>query len=171
MIEQELVLLGLLKESPKHGYEIKRKIKEILSLFAGVDVKSIYYPLNVLENKGLVAKETAKLGRRPVRFVYSLTPKGESRFNELLTKSFLDFRRPLFSLDLSLYFLRFIKPAIAKRKLRARTMVLKGLTRSLQQMRESLPKKALPSLALILEHDLEMVKTESKFLADLIKTL
>ena len=29
MIEQELILLGLLKESPKHGYEIKKKIKEI----------------------------------------------------------------------------------------------------------------------------------------------
>ena len=44
-MEQELLLLGLLKESPKHGYEIKKKIKEMLSLFAGVDLKSIYYPL------------------------------------------------------------------------------------------------------------------------------
>jgi DNA-binding PadR family transcriptional regulator len=43
--------LGLLKESPKHGYEIKKKIKEILSLFAGVDLKSIYYPLRILEKK------------------------------------------------------------------------------------------------------------------------
>jgi len=30
MIGYELLLLGLLKESPKHGYEIKKRIKEIL---------------------------------------------------------------------------------------------------------------------------------------------
>ena len=49
MIEHELLFLGLLKESPKHGYDIKLKIKEILSLFAGVELKSIYYPLRILE--------------------------------------------------------------------------------------------------------------------------
>jgi DNA-binding PadR family transcriptional regulator len=104
MIEQELILLGLLRERPTHGYEIKKKINEILSLFAGVDLKSIYYPLRVLEQKGLVVKRKNRPGRRPERFVYALTPKGESRFKELLNKSFLDFKRPQFSLDLSLYF-------------------------------------------------------------------
>ncbi len=96
MIEQELLLLGLLKESPKHGYDIKIKIKGILSLFAGLDLKSIYYPLKILENKGLVAKRASKPGRRPQRFVYALTRKGENRFNELLSKSFLNFKRPQF---------------------------------------------------------------------------
>ena len=109
MIEQELLLLGLLKESPKHGYEIKTKIKEILSLFAGVELKSIYYPLSVLEKNGLLEKRAGKEGRRPQRFVYELTNRGEARFEELLNKSFLDLKRPQFSLDLSLYFLRFIK--------------------------------------------------------------
>ena len=52
MIEHELLLLGLLKESPKHGYEIKTRIQEILSLFAGLQLKSIYYPLNILEQIG-----------------------------------------------------------------------------------------------------------------------
>jgi DNA-binding PadR family transcriptional regulator len=42
MIEQELLFLGLLKEGSKHGYEIKKRIKEILSLFAGLEIKSIY---------------------------------------------------------------------------------------------------------------------------------
>src|SRR3989338_1094771 len=114
MIEQELLLLGLLKEGPKHGYYIKLKIKEILSLFAGVDLKSIYYPLRILEKRGLVAKRISKPTRRPERIVYFLTPKGEIRFNELLTKSLLNFKRPQFSLDLSLYFLNYIKPETAR---------------------------------------------------------
>ena len=120
MIEHELLLLGLLRENPKHGYDIKIKIQEILSLFAGVQLSSIYYPLRILEKKGLLARRATKSGRRPQRFVYTLTPKGKARFNALLTKSLLNFKRPQFSLDLSLYFLHYLKPEIARRRLRAR---------------------------------------------------
>ena len=171
MIEHELLLLGLLRESPKHGYEIKRKIKEILSLFSGVDLKSIYYPLRVLEKKGLVTKRISKVGSRPQRLVYALTPKGKATFQYLLTQSFLNFKRPQFSLDLSLYFLNFIPPQIAKRRLRARLRILNKLSKDLGQMFGALKKKPPSSLVHILEHNLGMVKTESKFLSRLIKTL
>lgn len=171
MITHELLLLGLLKEGPKHGYDIKVKIQGILSLFAGVDLKSIYYPLRVLEKKGLVAKRVAKEGRRPERLVYCLTPKGESRFNELLNKSFLNFKRPQFSLDLSLYFLNFIKPSKLRRRLRARLLILNKLSKDLGQMVNAPEKKRPSSLTYILKHNLEMVKTESRFLSCLIKKL
>lgn len=171
MIEQELLLLGLLKEGPKHGYDIKLKIKEILSLFAGVDLKSIYYPLRILEKRGLVAKRISKPTRRPERMVYFLTPKGETQFNELLTKSLLNFKRPQFSLDLSLYFLNYIKPETAKRRLRARTQVLKQLAESLKLMITSLNTKKSATLVYILQHNLQMVETEQKFLSNLLSSL
>jgi DNA-binding PadR family transcriptional regulator len=171
MIEHELILLGLLKESPKHGYEIKRKIKEILSLFAGVDVKSVYYPLRILEKKKLVLKHINKQGKRPKRNVYALTPKGGVRFNELLNKSFLNFKRPQFSLDLSLYFLHYIKPNITRRLLRARMRVLNKLSKDLKQTVFNLRKKGVASIIYILEHNLQMVDAESKFLSNLIKIL
>jgi DNA-binding PadR family transcriptional regulator len=171
MIEHELILLGLLKESPKHGYEIKKKIKEILSLFAGVDLKSIYYPLGILEKKGLVAKRVRKLGRRPERFVYALTPKGQSRFNELLSQSLLSFKRPQFSLDLSLYFLHYLKPKLARRRLRARMLLLKRLSSSLKETVATLKKKGPPSLVHISVHNLWMVEAELKFLTGLTQTL
>lgn len=171
MMAQELILLGLLKESPKHGYEIKKKIKEILSLFAGIDFKSIYYPLRILERDGLVVKRTNKQGRRPERFIYQLTPKGESRFNELLAKSFLNFKRPQFSLDLSLYFLNYMVPAVAKRRLRGRMLILKKLSADLKQMITALKNKKSLALRRILEHNLQMVRTESRFLAQLTRTL
>lgn len=171
MIAHELILLGLVKDSPKHGYEIKKKIKEILSLFAGVELKSIYYPLRVLEKKGLVTKQTNKQGKRPQRFVYALTTKGENRFTELLTQSFLNFKRPQFSLDLSLYFLHYIKPTIAKRRLRGRMLILDRLSREMRKIVGSLKKKRNLTSACILEHNLEMVETEYKFLSRLIKTL
>ena len=172
MVEQELILLGLLKESPKHGYQIKKKIKQILSLFAGVDLKSIYYPLGLLEKKGLITKHISKKGKRPLRFVYALTPKGESRFIELLTQSLLNFKRPQFSLDVSLYFLHYLKPKIAKRRLRGRIFILKGLLKNLRQAANSLIKREGPSsLVYILEHDRQMVETENEFLSCLVKKL
>ncbi len=171
MIEHELILLGLLRESPRHGYEIKKQIKEIFFLLAGIDLKSVYYPLRILEKKGLLLKRTAKEGKRPRRFIYELTPKGEARFRELLNRSFLDFKRPQFSLDLSLYFLNYLNPEIAKRRLRARMHVLAGLSSSIGRTLSSLKKKRSFALAHILEHNLEMVETESKFLSRLTKSL
>lgn len=172
MIEHELLLLGLLKESPKHGYEIKKEIKEILSLFAGVELKSIYYPLRILEEKGLVLKRTRKEGRRPQRFVYQLTKDGEARFNELLSKSFLNFKRPQFSLDLSLYFLNYTNPLVSRRRLRGRIFILNKLARDLRQMISSRDRKEFSrSLSHILEHNLRMLEAESQFLSRLIKTI
>jgi len=164
-MEQELLILGLLKERPKHGYEIK---KEILFLFAGIDVRSIYYPLKILERRGLLIKRVSKEGKRPQRFVYKLTPRGESRFEELLTMSFLDFKRPQFSLDLSLYFLDYMDPEVAKRRLRARMSLLERLAKGMWETIDLLRKKKSSSMAHIMEHGLEMVKTESVFLEHLL---
>jgi len=173
MIEHELLFLGLLKQSPKHGYEIKREIKDILSLFAGVNLKSIYYPLMVLEKKGFLAKRIGKEGRRPQRLVYELTPKGKARFNDLLNRSFLDFRRPQFSLDLSLYFLKFIKPEEGSRRLRGRIFILHRIAKGLRKMLHNSQQKknTSPSLAFILEHNLKMLEAESRFLAGLVPAL
>ncbi|MBP7216137.1 MAG: PadR family transcriptional regulator [Candidatus Omnitrophica bacterium] len=172
MITHELLLLGLLKEQPAHGYDIKRKIKQALSLFAGVEPKSIYYPLKVLEKQGLVLKRSSKQGRRPQRFVYELTKKGEARFNDLLSKSFLDFKRPQFSLDLSLYFLSFINPTLGRRRLRGRIFILRKLTQELNALLANKQQGAIAApLQLIVQHNLQMLEAEVTFLDDLIKIL
>jgi DNA-binding PadR family transcriptional regulator len=170
MIEQELLFLGLLKEGHKHGYEIKKRIREILSLFAGLELKSIYYPLRVLEKRGLVVKKLVEQPNRPKRFIYSLTDQGDARFNNLLLKSFLDFKRPRFSLDISLYFSRYVKPRVLKRRVHARIRLLERISRGLTKMIRSLKNNKSPSyLWLILEHNLEMLNTEICFLERLIK--
>jgi len=170
MIEQELLLLGLLRQGPKHGYDMKIKVKQILSLFAGVQLKSIYYPLRILEQKGLIAKKIRKVGNRPKRIVYALTLKGKQRFEELLNKSLLILKRPQFNLDLSLYFLNYLKPVSARRRLLARLHILNKISLGIKQM--SQPKRSNQnSLSRILEHNLKMLEAESKFLAALIKNL
>ena len=171
MIEQEFLLLGLLKEKPAHGYEIKKNIKDIVSYFAGIDVKSIYYPLKILEKKGLVSKTSVKSGKRPKRYVYNLTVKGRERFEELLGESFFNLKRPQFSLDLSLYFLQFLKPGALKRKLRARALILGRISNNLSRFIDSSKNKKPPYIISILEHNLGMLKAESRFLNELTETL
>ena len=171
MISQELILLGLLRQSPKHGYEIKVKVREILSLFAGVQLKSIYYPLKILEKKGLLTKQANKLGRRPERFVYCLTLKGKERFQLLLSKNLLNFKRPQFTLDLSLYFLSYLPANLARRRLAARLSILKKISLGIQKLLNSKDlKDSLPNFR-ILEHNLCLLRAESAFLSSLLNKI
>jgi len=171
MIEQELLLLGLLRQAPKHGYEIKIKVREILSLFAGVQLKSIYYPLKVLEKKGFLTKQSSKKGRRPERFVYCLTDKGKERFQELLSKNLLNFQRPQFTLDLSLYFLSYLPVHLARRRLAARLSILKKISLGIVELLNSKALKSSLAHSQILEHNLCLLRAESVFLSALLKKI
>ena len=171
MIEQELLLLGLLRETPKHGYEIKTKIRQILSIFAGVELKSIYYPLRILEKKKLVLKRAVKLGKRPERFVYCLTHKGKERFEMLLNKNLLNFKRPQFTLDLSLYFLSYLPANLARRRLAARLSILKKISLGIKELLNSKVLKGSLANSRILEHNLCLLRAESAFLCTLLKKI
>ena len=57
---QDLVLLGLLKESPKHGYEIKQVVDERMQRIARITSGTVYYTLRKLEEKGFVTKTRAR---------------------------------------------------------------------------------------------------------------
>ncbi len=161
MIEHELLFLGLLKEGPKHGYEIKRKIEEELFPFVGLKIKSIYYPLKKMEKLGLVHKDVGREGKWPEKFVYSITPKGEKIFDHLINESFLSIERPYFNIDLSLYFLPHVDQRIAKRRLRARVIFLNRIKRELEALKNKI-KVTSPHLHIILDHDLELVMAEIK---------
>jgi len=171
MIEQELILLGLLAQGPKHGYEIKINVRKILSSFAGIQLKSIYYPLKILENAGLLLKKSDKQGRRPQRFTYFLTAKGKKRFEMLLGKNLLDFKRPQFTLDLSLYFLNFLQPTLARKRLKKRVEILGKISKGIKGMLTSQELKDSLALSRIMEHNLCLLQAESSFLHSLLKKI
>lgn len=112
MIEQELLFLGLLKDGPKHGYEIKRQLKDVLLPFISLQIKSIYYPLKKMEGQGFIKKETGRQGRWPEKYIYSITKEGERRFQQILNESFLAVKRPYFNVDLSLFFFPMCSPRL-----------------------------------------------------------
>lgn len=50
----ELAILGLLKEQPLHGYELKKRLGETLGAFWGVSFGSLYPALRRLERAGAI---------------------------------------------------------------------------------------------------------------------
>lgn len=177
MIEHELLFLGLLKDGPKHGYEIKRLIEEELFPFVGLKIKSIYYPLKKMEKLDLIKKDVGREGRWPEKYVYSLTPKGEKIFDHLITESFLTIERPYFNIDLSLYFLPYVEKKIAKRQLRGRIIFLRRIRRDLQGLQRTMKTSSQREpngqkhVTVILDHDLDLVEAEIRSIGRLMETL
>ena len=109
----ELAVLGLLKEQPLHGYELKKRLGETLGFLWGVSYGSLYPALRRLERAGAIeivlepqaapdprpptgsitgdlaaarraaAARLAK-GTRRTRKAYRITERGEALFIELL---------------------------------------------------------------------------------------
>ncbi len=171
MIENEMLFLGLLMDGPKHGYEIKRKIDEELFPFVGLKVKSIYYPLKKMEKLGLIDKDVGREGKWPEKFIYRITPKGEKIFRHLVTESFLSIERPFFNIDLSVYFLQYVDPMIAQRKLKGRLISLRRIKRNIESFLDKDISQYPRHLGVILEHDLELTKAEIKSTQRLIDSL
>ena len=110
----ELAVLGLLKDQPLHGYELKKRLGETLGFLWGVSYGSLYPALRRLERAGAIASVPAAgpapapslptgsitgdlaaarlrtmAGRlsapgRRTRKAYQITPAGEAMFTELL---------------------------------------------------------------------------------------
>jgi DNA-binding PadR family transcriptional regulator len=158
MIENEFLFLGLLADGPKHGYEIKLQLEEDLGPNIGLQIKSIYYPLQKMETTGLIAKEMARReGHFPEKYVYRITPKGRKKFDELMAQSLVSIERPFFQIDLAFYFLPLVDKSMAKRRLKVRFTLLKKVKKELSLLQSSAKTKIL---SLILQHDLDLVEAE-----------
>ena len=71
----ELLLLGLVSEMPRHGYELEQVIAQRgMGEWTPIGFSSIYFVLGKLEQKGFVASEVPASAKAKKRF--SITPAG-----------------------------------------------------------------------------------------------
>lgn len=82
----ELAILGLLIESPMHGYELRKRLTGLLGAFRAFSYGSLYPALRRMQAEGLIAENAAPAGTpvRRARRVYQLTDEGRRRFAELV---------------------------------------------------------------------------------------
>jgi len=105
-LSTKLVILGLLKHRPLHGYEIKHIIEESMGDWTNIQFGSIYFALNKLKKDGflkIAGKE--KQGGRPSRLIYEITENGMLEFKKQLETLWGEYDRQYFSLDIALFFL------------------------------------------------------------------
>ena len=79
-------LLGLLAESPKYGYEIKRRFEGALGNVWSVSYGQLYPTLRRLSELGWVTKKTEPGKKAAEKNIYSITEKGRRKLDEWLLK-------------------------------------------------------------------------------------
>jgi DNA-binding PadR family transcriptional regulator len=104
----ELAVLGLLKEAPMSGYELKKQLSVKLGAFWRVSYGSLYPCLKRLAADGDLEVEVAPFASRK-KHVYRLTDKGNRLFHQLLeTADGHELEQDRFSMRLA--FFRYLRP-------------------------------------------------------------
>jgi DNA-binding PadR family transcriptional regulator len=89
----ELAVLGLLHESPMHGYELRKRLNALLGTLRAFSYGSLYPCLKQLQALGWIAEEPPAGGSGPAlkgkrgKIVYALTADGKDRFSELVAEA------------------------------------------------------------------------------------
>ncbi len=85
----ELAVLGLLHESPMHGYELRKQVTALLGWGRVLSYGSLYPCLKQMVRDGMIAEDLAVTeavrSSRRGKIVYKLTAEGKERFAALVS--------------------------------------------------------------------------------------
>jgi DNA-binding PadR family transcriptional regulator len=171
----ELAVLGLLHDSPMHGYELRKRLNAVLGAFRALSYGTLYPALKSLLAEGLIREAgqvegpaRALAGKR-ARIVYELTAEGKERFQSLVRQP-----GPAAWEDgtFDVHFAFFARTDAA-----TRLQILEGRRSRLQErldgVRQSMARtrERLDGYTLELQrHGLESVEREVRWLTELIDT-
>jgi DNA-binding PadR family transcriptional regulator len=190
----ELAILGLLKEQPLHGYELKKRLGDTLGFLWGVSYGSLYPALRRLERAGAIEivapgspppvapvpmpatgsidgeTAAARLRRVPkptrrTRKQYRLTPRGEELFAELLTGDDAPGADEEKTFALKFAFCRHLASDARLQLLERRRA---GLNERLAQARGTAPRRGDRYLRSLAEHRTESTARDLAWLDELI---
>jgi DNA-binding PadR family transcriptional regulator len=171
----EIAVLGLLNNSPMHGYELRKRLSTLLGTFRAFSYGSLYPTLRRLSEAGWISEEepiaeavlSAARSRRGKR-VYRLTAEGKEHLADLLADVGPDaFDDEGFGARLAFF---------AQTRSDIRLQVLEGRRRRVEEQRDGM-KSTLARTGERLdrytrelhEHGLESVDREVRWLTELIE--
>ncbi|APE11147.1 PadR family transcriptional regulator [Rhodococcus sp. 2G] len=128
----ELAILGLLLESPMHGYELRKRLTGLLGAFRAFSYGSLYPTLRRMQADGLIEEDPGIPGpvKRRARRVYQLTPQGRERFTELVADTGpQNYTDDGFGVHLAFF---------GRTPAEARMRILEGRRRQVEERREAL---------------------------------
>lgn len=167
----EFALLGLLAQDSLHGYELRKRLTAILGPFRALSFSVLYPQLRRMMEAGLISQaEIPKGGRsKRVRLVYTITPLGSKKFDELTeTVSPQSWEDDNFEVHVA-----FFSPTSTRNRLR----ILEGRHRRLKEkaeiLRADLERSAVGLDKYLIEwrrHSLETAEREIAWLEEMIKS-
>ncbi len=111
LLPGEFIVLGLLRLGPMHTYEMARMFEaEGLDEVCPIEQSMLYTYVRNVEDRGLVTFQEARVGRRPPRKIYELTPAGLGEVNAWLGETVERMREVRVDFLLKLYFLHLLDP-------------------------------------------------------------
>jgi DNA-binding PadR family transcriptional regulator len=171
----EIAVLGLLNESPMHGYELRKRLATVLGTFRAFSYGSLYPTLRKLAEAGWISEESpmdaptaaASRSRRGKR-VYRLTAEGKEHFASLLAEVGPDaFDDEGFGARLAFF---------AQTRSDIRLQILEGRRRRVEERREGMRSTLSRTgerfdryTRELQEHGLESVDREVRWLDELIE--
>ena len=175
----EFAILGLLQQSPMHGYELRKRLAEVLGGLRSISYGSLYPALRRMQAAGLVTTDepdrhallpadAPPLTGRRGKVVYTITAEGKERFHELVSQT-----GPEAYDDEGLFGVRlaFFRHTAADVRLR----ILEGRRRTVERQRDRLleslrrTQARLDRYTLELQrHGLDSVDREVRWLTELI---
>lgn len=85
----EFAVLGILGDGPIHGYELRKRLTDMLGPFRSLSYGTLYPTLRRLVNRGAIepvslspAEDALALRGKRARIVYALTASGKEEFEE-----------------------------------------------------------------------------------------
>lgn len=178
----ELAILGILHESPMHGYELRKELITKIGAFrAAISYGSLYPTLRRLQSENWITEGTPDpnatesaadippMTSRRGRVVYKITAEGKERFQELLAQAGPEtFDDPGFGVHFAFF---------ARTDQQTRLRILEGRRRRVEERREGLrdvlarAAERLDAYTLELQrHGLDAAEREVRWLEELIAT-
>lgn len=166
-----LVILGLLRERPLYGYELKHIIEDHMGDWTNIAFGSIYFALGKLADEGFIEMvATEQEGKRPSRSVYQITEAGREEFLSLLREVWREVERHYFAIDIGLFFREALPLKEVEGYLRGRVAQMEGVLLYLNghQAEQMVHKEAPGQAALIFDHARYHFQAELDWTRDLL---
>lgn len=164
----DMAILGLLKERPMHGYELKKRLSYLLGHFWTVSYGSLYPALKRLEKANAIERAYAIKKKTRNRNVYRITDGGVNMFMSMLTdamteKALADTDK----FDVRMAFFQYLEPETRIKMLEKRRKCLEDQVAKVKAYRRTSREQDQYRSGL-LRHKAEIAKSDIRWLDKLI---
>jgi len=142
MNRYDLVLLGLILEHERSGYDIITEIRvRELDRWAKISTSTVYNRLTTLEKNGSIVGRSEKDGNRPERMVFTITDKGKEVLRKEVLKHLTGFNDDPRTLGFA-----FLYGADNKELIRTLEAHERGLVQEIENLEKMIAEEPRPTL-------------------------